>query len=139
MKKPDVYNPYITVSFDDKGRVYYDILYYDVDDRQWHIGYGSYDLDIVRKYLKEELNVLDTEMKFVPRDRGNYGLEKFLIKKVHPEYSDKEVLAYIQGYEEKETEYCGKLIQTDVEGLYLNIPEDVEQESNKESYDLLKE
>lgn len=137
MRKPDVYNPYIVVSFDDKGRIYYDILYYDVDDKQWHIGYGSYDLDIVRKYLKEELNVLDTEMQFVPKDRGNYRLEKFLIKKAHPEYSDEQVLAYIQGYEEKETEHCDKVIPTEVNGLYLNIPENVEQE-NEECYDLLK-
>lgn len=127
MKKPDVYNPYIIVSFDDKGRIYYDILYYDVDDKQWHIGYGSYDLDIVRKYLKEELNVLDTEMQFVPKDRENYRLEKFLIKKAHPEYSDEQVLAYIQGYEEKETEHCGKVISTEVNGLYLNILEEVEK------------
>ena len=72
-------------------------------------------------------------------DRGNYGIEKHMIKKAHPEYSDKEVEAYIKGYEEKELEIRDKanedkakgtglkLMPTEVDDLYLNIPEEVEE------------
>lgn len=70
-------------------------------------------------------------------DRGNYGIEKKMIKKANPEYSDKEIEAYIKGYEEKELEIRDKanenktkgtglkLMSTDVDGLYLNIPEEI--------------
>lgn len=131
--------------------------------------------------LSYVISFLDEIVKEV--DRGNYGIEKKMIKKVHLEYSDKEVEAYIKGYEEKELEIrdkanedkaketglklvsqpctlCGNncqvspseqfkvrnglckeleqnIIPTEVDGLYLNIPENVEQE-NEECYDLLK-
>lgn len=80
--------------------------------------------------LSYVISFLDEMVKKV--DRGNYGIEKRMIKKAHPEYSDKEVEAYIKGYEEKELEICdelmsdkaidtGELIQTEVDGLYLSI------------------
>lgn len=81
-------------------------------------------------------------------DRGNYGLERHMIKEACPEYSDKEVEAYIQGYEEKEIEIRDKIMEdkvietglkltpTEVDGLYLNIPEEVKE--GEGCYDLLK-
>lgn len=86
--------------------------------------------------LSYVISFLDEIVKKV--DRGNYGIEKHMIKKAHPEYSDKEVEAYIQGYEDKEIEIRDKvneekaketglkLMPTEVGGLYLNIPEENE-------------
>ena len=48
MKKPNVYNPQIIVSNFNNGKPYYGILYYDVDDREWHEGYCSHYLDYLR-------------------------------------------------------------------------------------------
>lgn len=78
-------------------------------------------------------------------DRGNYGIEKKMIKKAYPDYSDKEVEAYIRGYEEKGLEVynrvmedkatrvgCLKLMPTEVDGLYLNVLECLERGLNEE-------
>ena len=47
-------------------------------------------------------------------DRSNYGLERHMIKEACPEYSDKEVEAYIKGYEEKEIEIRDKIMEDKV-------------------------
>lgn len=104
MKKPNVYNPQIIVSNFNNGKPYYGILYYDIDDREWHEGYGSYYLDYVIEWLNNDMNIISKDIEFIPRDRGNYGIEKAIIKKFHPEYSEAEIDAYIKGYEEKELE-----------------------------------
>lgn len=81
--------------------------------------------------LSYVISFLDEIVKEV--DRGNYGIEKKMIKKANPNYSDKEVEAYIKGYEEKELEIRDKanedkaketglkLMSTEVEGLFLSF------------------
>lgn len=39
------------------GEPYYEILYFDPADKTYHIGYGSYRLSYVRKWLAEEFEV----------------------------------------------------------------------------------
>lgn len=41
----------IIVSHNTKGKPYYDIQYFDTEDGTHHIGYGSYDIQIIAKYL----------------------------------------------------------------------------------------
>lgn len=36
----------------------YSITYYDTSDKTWHIGFGSFDLANVKKWLKEEFEVV---------------------------------------------------------------------------------
>lgn len=36
----------------------YSITYYDTSDKMWHIGFGSFDLANVKKWLKEEFEVV---------------------------------------------------------------------------------
>ena len=39
---------------------YYNIMYYDPAEGEYHIGYGSYRLDFVFKWLSEEFEVVET-------------------------------------------------------------------------------
>ena len=41
----------IIVSHNTKEKPYYDIQYFDTEDGTHHIGYGSYDIQIIAKYL----------------------------------------------------------------------------------------
>jgi hypothetical protein len=38
---------------------YYDILYFDPTDNNYHIGFGSYFLEYVFKWLSEEFEIID--------------------------------------------------------------------------------
>lgn len=38
---------------------YYEILYFDTEDRSYHIGFGSYCLEYVFKWLSEEFEIVD--------------------------------------------------------------------------------
>lgn len=40
---------------------YYNIMYYDPADGEYHIGYGSYRLDFVFKWLSEEFEVVENK------------------------------------------------------------------------------
>ena len=63
------------------------------------------------EYYKN-LGILDDKDDLTEQyERGNYGIEKHMINKAHPEYSDKEVEAYIKGYEEKEIEIRDKIME----------------------------
>jgi len=42
---------------------YYEILYFDPEDKKYHIGYGSYKLSYVRKWLTEEFEVYDSPVE----------------------------------------------------------------------------
>ena len=49
--------PVITIG----GRVekpYYQILYFDILDNDWHLGFGSYNLANVQKWYEEELEIV---------------------------------------------------------------------------------
>lgn len=80
--------------------------------------YGNIDVVPV-EYLADLPTV---ELKTV-KDVVVPNLEKHNIKRVHPDYSDKEVEAYIKGYEEKELEIYNKVMEDKAEetGLHLSI------------------
>lgn len=40
---------------------YYEILYLDTSDRTYHIGFGSYCVEYVFKWLSEEFEIIETE------------------------------------------------------------------------------
>lgn len=42
---------------------YYNILYFDPTDNEYHIGYGTYSLNYVFKWLKEEFEIVDERRK----------------------------------------------------------------------------
>ena len=84
MTKPNVMNPTIIVTKDMHGKVYYQIQYYDVDDRTWHIGYGSYYLNNVQEWFNTELNIVDTDVDIQPVvDTENMAIvsDEFICKK----------------------------------------------------------
>lgn len=69
---------------------YYEVLYYDLADNNWHIGYSSYDLDIVKGYIEDYFevdesiacgNIIDALEKQTPKkiycdnDNGVYEKE----------------------------------------------------------------
>lgn len=58
------FEPHIRVN-KDAVKPYYTIVYYDLADRVWHIGYGSYDLNYVIKWLQEEFEEVDVEFEEV--------------------------------------------------------------------------
>lgn len=51
-------NPHIIVI---RGSLdpYYEIEYYDISDKKWHIGYGSYSLEKVKKWLNECFEIVN--------------------------------------------------------------------------------
>lgn len=47
-----------------RGKVekpYYEILYFDTEDRTYHIGFGSYRIDYVFKWLSNEFEIVDID------------------------------------------------------------------------------
>lgn len=61
MDKIKAVNPNIIV----RGSVdkpYYSIEYYDLSDNEWHIGYGSYYLANVKKWLKTYFEVTNADV-----------------------------------------------------------------------------
>ena len=42
------------------GKEYYDILWIDTKSWDFHIGYGSYNLEFVRKWLAEEFEIVES-------------------------------------------------------------------------------
>ena len=67
--KVKAFDPHIIVNARDV-EPYYSIQYYDTADKKWHIGYGSYNLSFVRKWLREEFEVVDVE--FVEVKHGEW-------------------------------------------------------------------
>lgn len=52
---------------------YYSILYYDPSDKEYHIGWGSYNLDYVRQWFAEEFEITPGMNEPVVHGRwGNY-------------------------------------------------------------------
>lgn len=49
---------------------YYSIMYFDPTDREYHIGFSSYSLEYVYKWLSEEFEIVDrTAMPMTKADR----------------------------------------------------------------------
>ena len=42
-----------------EGKLYYDILWFDPTNKNYHIGYGSYNLDFVFQWLSEHFEIVD--------------------------------------------------------------------------------
>ena len=42
---------------------YYEILYFDTEDRTYHIGFGSYCLDYVFEWLSNEFEIVEAEQE----------------------------------------------------------------------------
>ena len=48
---------------------YYEISYYDTTDKKWHIGYSSYALENVAKWLSEYFEAIETDTEPVIHGR----------------------------------------------------------------------
>ena len=48
------------------GKEYYDILWLDTKSWDFHIGYGSYNLEFVRKWLAEEFEIVECAADVAP-------------------------------------------------------------------------
>lgn len=57
---------------------YYEVLYYDLADNNWHIGYSSYDLDIVAGDIQRYFEV----DKDFSKEDAKRALEKQIPKKI---------------------------------------------------------
>lgn len=47
-----------------RGKVekpYYEILYFDTEDRTYHIGFGSYNIENVFQWLADEFEIVDID------------------------------------------------------------------------------
>lgn len=56
-----------------KEKPYYEIAYFDLFDNEMHIGYGSYNLDIVFGYLEEYFDILDKKSEHGKRENPITG------------------------------------------------------------------
>ncbi len=60
-EKIKAFNPQIVVS-DSPEKPYYSISYYDMEKKEWYIGYSSYFLENVYKWLFEYFEEVDSDM-----------------------------------------------------------------------------
>ena len=65
-EKIKAFNPQIVVS-DSPSKPYYSISYYDIAKKEWYIGYSSYCLEYVYKWLFECFEEADCDMVEVVR------------------------------------------------------------------------
>ena len=65
-EKIKAFNPHIVVG-ENIDKPYYSICYYDVEKKEWFIGYSSYDLAIVAQWLKECFEKVEVDMAEVVR------------------------------------------------------------------------
>lgn len=59
IKKSKIRTPIARIIVGGSRMPYYHIMYYDLSDGFMHIGFGSYDLSIVRKWFAEEFEVTE--------------------------------------------------------------------------------
>lgn len=76
MNKPNVMNPHIIVTYH-SDKPYYEILYYDVDKKDWMCGYGSFNPEFVKEWFENDLNILTTEQEFIPKVYGKWIYHNF--------------------------------------------------------------
>lgn len=62
---------------------YYELLYYDISDKKWHIGYSSYELAYVVEWKNTCFEVVDIEFEEVKR--GEW-IDKWEGKYANPTY-----------------------------------------------------
>ena len=61
-------DPHIVVS-GNIDKPYYSIRYYDLSDNTWHIGFSSYELKFVVQWLKEEFEIVESDIEPVRRGK----------------------------------------------------------------------
>lgn len=97
----------------------YSITYYDTSDKMWHIGFGSFDLANVKKWLKEEFEVV-AETADVAEVKHGYWIYKhrhrggFERKTGYDEFGNPHTITVDNRYETDEPycSECGKLGET---------------------------
>ncbi len=68
-EKIKAFDPHIVVNKAD-SEPYYMIQYYDVSDKKWHLGYGSFYLSFVREWLRDEFE--EVEIEFAEVKHGKW-------------------------------------------------------------------
>lgn len=99
MDKIKAVNPNIIV----RGNVdkpYYLIEYYDLSDNEWHIGYGSYCLANVKKWLKTYFEVTNADVAPVKHGRWKQ------VDKNKCECSNCNIITLIAVYPHGDKNYC---------------------------------
>ena len=71
MNKVNAINPEIVVH-GTLEKPYYEVEYYDVDNNAWTIGYSSYDLSIVCRYIRDYFNIIEQDVDFQPIIHGRW-------------------------------------------------------------------
>lgn len=72
-EKIKAFNPHIVVG-ENIDKPYYSICYYDVEKKEWFIGYSSYNLAFVAKWLKDFFEKVEVDMTEVVRCKDcQYG------------------------------------------------------------------
>lgn len=66
-------DPKIVVS-GSADKPYYSIEYYNISDKRWHIGYGSYNLKFVKEWLTDDFETVEADI--VPVCHGHWVKEK---------------------------------------------------------------
>ena len=54
---------------------YYSIEYYNISDKRWHIGYGSYSLKFVKEWLNDDFDIVEADVAPVVRCKDCKYLE----------------------------------------------------------------
>ena len=66
-EKLKVFSPQIVVSRNNPEKPCYSITYYDIDKKEWCNGFGSYYLENVQKWFREELEEVEIDWEAVTR------------------------------------------------------------------------
>ncbi len=86
-EKIKAFDPQIVVNKADR-EPYYMIQYYDVSDKKWHVGYGSFNLSFVRQWLREDFEEVEVEFAEVKHGRWKgAGLGDYLCSECWEVYS----------------------------------------------------
>ena len=72
MEKIKAIDPKIVVS-KSADKPYYSIEYYNISDKRWHIGYGSYSLKFVKEWLNNDFEIVEADVAPV---RHGYWIEQ---------------------------------------------------------------
>lgn len=68
MEKIKAIDPKIVVS-GSADKPYYSIEYYNISDKRWHIGYGSYSLKFVKEWLNDDFEIVEADVSPVRHGR----------------------------------------------------------------------
>lgn len=79
---------------------YYEILYFDTEDRTYHIGFGSYCLDYVFEWLSNEFEIVEAEQEadVAPVRHGRWINNTMIDGHIHAECSECHKVRIIDNY-----------------------------------------